>query len=220
MKTAVRVVVFDLDGTLLDTLDEISAAANTVLERRGWPTHDREDYRYFIGDGVGKLVDRIVPEGHRDAASVRELVAEVGAEYHRRANELTQVYEGITELLTALRERGIRLAVLSNKPHALTVECMKQFFPDYSFAAVRGQQEDVPRKPDPAGAHLIVEQLGVTAAECLYVGDTKVDMQTARAAGMSAVGVLWGFRDRAELEAHGADSIVATPAEILALVDR
>jgi phosphoglycolate phosphatase len=215
----IRAVCFDLDGTLLDTLEEIAVSANAVLERNGYPTHDVESYRYHVGDGVRRLVERVVPEALQNEALVSDFAKELEAEYDRRGNRLTRIYAGIQDLLTGLSERGIPMAVLSNKPHLLTVDCMKRFFPAFHFQVVLGQQAKTPRKPDPAGAIKIAGQLGCQPAEILYVGDTDVDMKTAKAANMIAVGVLWGFRSRDELLANGADHLVETPKEILRLVE-
>ena len=211
-------VCFDLDGTLLDTLEEIAVSANTVLEREGFPTHDIASYRYHVGDGVRRLIERILPSSNQSECEIEALTQKLEAEYAARANKLTQIYDGITELLDSLKSQGIALAVLSNKPHSLTIDCMHRFFPKHSFQCIRGQQADTPRKPDPAGAFLVADSLGLPCNRILYVGDTDVDMQTAKAANMTAVGVLWGFRDREELLQHGADHIVDTPAAILDLL--
>lgn len=194
-------------------------SANAVLERNGFPKHSVESYRYHVGDGVRRLVERVLPEAIQNKTLVSEFAAELEAEYDRRANRLTRIYSGIENLLTALSELGVPMAVLSNKPHLLTIDCMSRFFPDFDFQVVRGQQANTPRKPDPAGAIKIAGQIGCQTNEILYVGDTDVDMKTAKAANMIAVGVLWGFRSRDELSANGADHLVESPDEILALVD-
>lgn len=214
----VKAVCFDLDGTLLDTLEEIGSSANTVLARRGFPEHEIEAYRYFVGDGVRRLIERVLPEEHRSPAEVELLTNELEREYHRRANRMTKVYPGIPELLSELTSRNFPLAVLSNKPHNLSLECMEKFFPDHSFEIVQGQSKAFPKKPDPAGAQHVAEELDCRCAEILYVGDTNVDMETAKRSGMIGVGVLWGFRDRAELLQHGANFIAEVPNEILSLL--
>lgn len=214
----IRGVCFDLDGTLLDTLEEIGVSANTVLERFGYSPHPLEDYRYHVGDGVRRLVERILPSADSEESRVLELAQELEREYHRRANRLTKIYPGIESLLTELGQRDISRAVLSNKPHALTQECMQRFFPTFKFVSIMGQQPGVPRKPDPTSALKTADELGLSPAEILYVGDTDVDMKTAVGAGMIPVGVLWGFRTREELETHGAAHIVETPRDILSLL--
>ena len=211
----VKAVCFDLDGTLLDTLEEIGVSANTVLKRLGYPPHEINAYRSFVGDGIRCLVERMIPRESLSDDRVLEVATMLEKEYHRRANRCTRVYPGIMELLDRLEERSIPKAVLSNKPHELTLACIQRFFPQHSFSVVLGQRPGHPRKPDPAGAFEIASQLGVDPGSVLYVGDTDVDMQTAKAAGMIAVGVLWGFRRREELEGHGAEFVVAHPLEIL-----
>ncbi len=213
-----RAVCFDLDGTLLDTLEEIAVSANAVLAREGFPEHEIQSYRYHVGDGVRRLVERILPETNQTADEIDAFTQRLEAEYAIRANKLTRIYPGISELLDDLKAGEIPLAVLSNKPHSLTVDCMGRFFPKHSFHTIRGQQADTPRKPNPAGAHKIAESLDLPLSKILYVGDTDVDMQTAKAAGMVAVGVLWGFRNRDELLSNGADHIVEAPSNILSLI--
>ena len=149
---SIRAVCFDLDGTLLDTLEEIAVSANTVLERHGFPVHPVPAYRHFVGDGVRRLVERVLPQGQVDPNRVNELTQELSREYDRRDNELTRIYPGIESLLDDLVEREIPLAVLSNKPHPLTLFCLQRFFPRITFAVAQGQRDDLPRKPDPAGA--------------------------------------------------------------------
>lgn len=215
----IHTVCFDLDGTLLDTLEEIAVSANAILERNGFASHEIDSYRHHVGDGVRKLVERILPEASQTEKLVSDFVRDLEAEYDRRANRLTKIYPGIQDLLKSLSESGVSMAVLSNKPHLLTVDCMKRFFPEYAFQVVLGQQANTPRKPDPAGAIKIAEQIGCQTSQVLYVGDTDVDMKTAKAAQMIAVGVAWGFRSREELLANGADYIVETPEEIVSLVE-
>ncbi|MCS1407891.1 MAG: Phosphoglycolate phosphatase [Verrucomicrobia subdivision 3 bacterium] len=212
-------VLFDLDGTLLDTLEEIATTANAVLDRHGYSGHKIEAYRYFIGGGVGRLVERILPEGCRSNEQVRQFTQELADEYERRSDLLTKIYPGIPELLTALEDLEIDKAILSNKPHHLTLSCVSRFLSAWRFHLVLGQKAGIPRKPDPAGALKVAEDLGLPATSVLYVGDTDVDMTTARAAGMTSVGVLWGFRSREELVAHHADFIVEAPDEILSFLN-
>lgn len=214
-------VLFDLDGTLLDTLEEIATAANSVLQRRGYARHEVQAYRRFVGNGVGSLVERILPKDRRfNHYEVRQFAKELAAEYERRADPLTTIYPGIPELLTALQDKGIPLAILSNKPHFLTIRCINRFLSPWRFQAVLGQQEARPRKPDPAGAREIAKRLRLSPHSILYVGDTEVDIQPARAAGIISVGVLWGFHSKADLVANKADFIVETPKQILPLLEK
>ena len=197
-------VLFDLDGTLLDTLRDIGEACNRVLTERGYPPHPIEAYRYLVGDGARVLWQRALPAGQRDDATLEACLTDYIAEYARGWNVHTQPYEGVAEMLDAIVDRGMNLAVLSNKPHPFTVQCVDTFLARWQFHAVRGQSDTFPRKPDPASALDVARQLGTTPGRILYVGDTGTDMQTATAAGMFAVGVLWGFRERDELAANGA----------------
>lgn len=210
-----QAVVFDLDGTLLDTLDDIAAATNAVLQQMSLPQHPRESYKHFVGQGVRVLFEQVLPEEMRTLDVIEECVAMFETTYDAHWDVLTRPYDGIPELLTELVQRGLPLAVLSNKPHAFTMKCVERFLAQWPWAVVMGQRDEVPRKPDPAGALAIAAQIGVEPATCLYVGDTNIDMQTAVAAGMYPLGVAWGFRSVEELRAHGAAAIIDTPAELL-----
>lgn len=211
-------VVFDLDGTLLDSLADIAHAANEVLVELGMPPHELDAYRYLVGEGVKVLFERAVPAEKREPAWIDRCVAGFRRTYERHWNQRSRPYEGIAELLDGLVQRGKRLAVLSNKPQEFTERCVREFFAAWPFDLVLGQREGIPRKPDPAGAIEIARRWNLAPAACLYLGDTSIDMQTAVRAGMHAVGVLWGFRPRQELEEHGAAAIVAHPREVLTLV--
>jgi phosphoglycolate phosphatase len=213
-----RAVMFDLDGTLLDTLADLGAAANEALRARAFPEHDLAFYRHAVGDGARNLALRSLPATARDAAAIDALFADMRANYARNWRHKTRPYDGIPALLAALRAAGCTMAILSNKPDDMTQACVNHFFPDSAFAAVRGVVKDGPLKPDPAGALDIVNRLGIPGEAWLYMGDTNTDMQTARAAGLFAVGCTWGFRDRAELVAAGADAIVDRPEELLGLL--
>jgi phosphoglycolate phosphatase len=210
--------IFDLDGTLLDTLDDIANAANSILAARGFPMHPNVNYRVFIGEGVIKLMLRALPETHQDDATVQACVAAYVQEYERTWNALTKPYLGVPEMLDALAARGLKLAVLSNKPDRFTQRCVDELLANRVFGAVLGASDRFPRKPDPAGAFEIAKRLEVPPTECLYLGDSGIDMQTARAANMCAVGALWGFRDQAELLKDGAQFLVSKPCEVLDLL--
>jgi phosphoglycolate phosphatase len=217
--TACRAVLFDLDGTLLNTLDDLADAVNSVLEARRLPQHPVEAYRHFVGDGATVLMTRVLPNDHRDADTVAACVSEFTRAYAEHWNVKTRPYPEIPELLDGLAARDVRMAVLSNKPHAYTRLCVEQILAGWTFEVVLGQGDDVPRKPDPAGALQVASQMHLRPEHFLYVGDTGTDMQTAVAAGMYPLGVMWGFRTREELLAHGSRTLAESPTRILKLID-
>ena len=208
-------VIFDLDGTLLDTIDDIADSMNIVLEKYGLSAQNVEDYKYFVGDGALALAERSAPNAHIANVSISQLADEYRAVYSTMQAHKTVPYDGMSELLLALAERGIKLAVLTNKAHTAALEVMSQFFPFIHFDVIIGARPEYPLKPNPAGVHEILNILKLPREEVLYVGDTDTDMQTAVAAGLKAVGVSWGFRNEKELLDHGADIIVGHPLEIL-----
>lgn len=208
----IKAVLFDLDGTLTNTLEDIATAMNRALALHDLPGWETQDYCYLVGNGAKILAQRAVRERHELAEAVQK---EYQAYYEKHSLVRTRPYEGIPELLHALSERGLKLAVLSNKPDADTRNVIAHFFPDIPWNCVRGQVEGVPVKPDPAGALAVAEQLGVQPQEVLYLGDTKVDMTCARSAGMQPVGVLWGFRTAQELHENGAQWLIETPMALL-----
>ena len=215
---AYRGVVFDLDGTLLDTLDDLAESMNAVLSSLGHSTHHVDAYRHFIGDGARKLAERALGKDGSSEEVVDRCIAAMRQEYGKRWARKTRPYEGIDALLEALEGRGVKAAVLSNKPDDFTKAMVDKFFSRHRFAAVAGAKDSVPRKPDPAGALAICQETRLVPGECLYVGDTNTDMKTACAAGMYAVGALWGFREADELLASGANVLVQHPREILKLL--
>ena len=213
-------VLFDLDGTLLDTLDDLGDSMNAVLAARGYATHPIASYTSFVGDGVQNLVRRSLPaDAGANDAIVNELVPLMRGEYSRRWAAKTRAYDGIPGLLDGLASRGLRMAVLSNKPHPATVEVVAHFFARWTFDATLGARPGVPIKPDAGAALEVSRLLGIPPSKFLYLGDTNTDMQTAAAAGMFAVGVLWGFRSKEELQASGAQVVVAHPRDVLSLLD-
>jgi len=211
-------VLFDLDGTLLDTLEDIADAANRVLARNHYPTHPVVAYRYFVGEGARTLVRRVLPEKARSDDAIDRLYEEFRGEYTRNWNVKTRPYDGVPEMLDGLVESGLKIAVLSNKPDDFTRMCVAELLTAWTFDAVLGHHDGIPPKPDPTGARQIAVELGVKPARILYAGDSSIDMATAVAAGMFPVGVLWGFRPREELEASGARAIIENPGQLLALV--
>ena len=212
----VRAVLFDLDGTLADSLADLANATNWALTQLGCPSHPVESYRYKVGDGARQLCARALPADKQGLQD--EVLRLMRQRYDQHCFDLTTLYTGIPELISTLGQRGLKLAVLSNKPDDFTKRMIAHYFQTSPFAIVRGQLPDVPLKPDPTAAHQIAQELGIPPLDWLYLGDTNTDMRTARAAGMRAVGVLWGFRGREELIESGAEHILAKPDEVLALL--
>ena len=205
-------VLFDLDGTLLNTLEDISDAMNYALSAVGLPPWERDAYRYLVGNGAKILAERSV----RDHPEMAEKVLEIYQHrYETHLMEKTRPYAGMTAMLQQLASGGIPLCVLSNKPDANTRELIEKAFPDIPFAHIQGQRPEFPRKPDPTAALAIAKKLGIPPESFFYLGDTSVDMECARRAGMRAVGVLWGFRTRTELEGSGASVLLHRPEELL-----
>ncbi len=214
-----RAVIFDLDGTLLDTLADLADSANAVLTALGHPTIPTEEYKELIGDGMAKLVERAIPDAAKPSeAELDAALEDFQRQYEQRWNAKTRSYSGIPELLDRLVERDIKLGVLSNKKHEFTLKCVEEFLSPWPWGAVFGQREGIAKKPDPAGAFDAAAALDLPPEACLYVGDSGVDMHTGVRAGMTPVGVLWGFRDAAELRGMGADHLIETPAELLDLI--
>jgi phosphoglycolate phosphatase len=214
----ISAVVFDLDGTLLDTLEDLGDAVNRVLADRGFPAHPMEAYRYFVGDGSAVLIERALPESARGSDVYRDCLAAFMADYDRSWKVKTRLYDGISEMLDSLADLGIDMAILSNKSHGFTVNCVQDLLSKWCFKAVFGLRDNVPRKPDAAGALEISRLLGADPGRMLYLGDTAIDMQTAVSAGMFPVGALWGFRTREELEKNGAKALIQHPQELLSLI--
>jgi phosphoglycolate phosphatase len=210
--------VFDLDGTLVDSLQDIADAMNSVLEERGFATHDSTAYRYMIGDGMDMLALRALPDDHRNAGAVSDCAAEMRRRYAGRWFVKSRPYAGIHELLDAFARSGVELAVLSNKPQDFTELMVHRFFPDFRFKAIRGIQPGIPPKPDPFSALQIAHAMAVSRDMTAYFGDSAVDMRTAVSAGMYPVGVLWGYRTASELIEAGARLLVRQPADLLAWV--
>ena len=213
----IRACIFDLDGTIADTVESIGVVGNRLLRHYGLPEQPIQEYNYYAGDGADELVKRILKASkgtdkvdYEEARVLYRKWFEEDPFYH------VKPFEGIPELLRGLKEEGIRIAVFSNKPHHAAVDVVEKIFGEGLFDEVQGQTAQVPRKPSPVGALAIADRLGVTPEECLYLGDTNTDMDTGKAAGMFTVGVTWGFRPRRELEEHEAKKIVDRPDEVLA----
>ena len=210
-------VIFDLDGTLLNTLGDLRAATNHALEVRGLPPHSMEEIRQFIGNGIRLLICRAMPEGTPEA-EIDAALDDFKAYYATHIHDRTVPYDGIPQLLTALRKRGIQVAVLSNKIDSASQQLIEYFFPGKTDV-VFGEHVGVPRKPDPTSCRMVMQQLGVQPEQVLYVGDSGTDMQTAKNAGLYAVGVTWGFRSKEVLLKYGADVLVHRPEQILQILD-
>jgi phosphoglycolate phosphatase len=204
--------IFDLDGTLADTLQDLADATNWALEQLDQPTHPLEKYRYMVGSGRTELMSRALPAEREDLLD--ESIRLMSEYYGRHCFDTTKLYPGIVELLRKLQADGLKVAVLSNKPHEFVVQTLERLFPDFKFDAQYGDREDVPRKPDPTGVLRIAKEFDIEPKDIAYVGDTSIDMDTANGAGMFAIGVSWGFRDRQELIDHGAKVIVDTAEEL------
>lgn len=213
-----KACIFDLDGTLANTLNSIAFFANSALEKCGYKTIPILEYRYLVGNGADLLMRRMLNtvcgEGNYTEDDVQKLRKTYDALYESNPTYIVTNYDGMQELIRELRQAGIKLAVLSNKPHNCTTAIVETLFAPGTFDACYGQRPEVARKPSPQGALLIADELGVKPQECLYIGDTNTDMNTGAAAGMDTVGVLWGFRQRKELEENHAKYIIETPKEI------
>ncbi|RMD81112.1 MAG: HAD family hydrolase [Candidatus Dadabacteria bacterium] len=212
-------VLFDLDGTLLDTLADLGESMNEALAKLGFPGHSLEEYRRMIGDGVVELARRALPPAARDEATVASCAAAMRRVYARRWSEKTRPYPGVPEMLDRIAVARLPMAILSNKPDEFTQAIVERLLPRWKFAAVVGAREGIPRKPDPTAAFDIARRTGIEPQEWLYVGDTGTDMRAARAAGMFAAGALWGFRDAEELERCGAHVLLERPEDVVALLE-
>lgn len=213
-----RLVIFDLDGTLLNTIGDLAASVNHALTACGFPTHPQEAYRFMVGSGIMKLFERALPEGERTPENI-DLIRSLFIPYyeHHKA-DLTAPYDGVESLLATLQSRGVAVAVASNKYHAATQELVAHYFPNIDFCAVCGHREGAAVKPSPEIVWEIMRRVSVEPHEVLYVGDSDVDMLTAANAGVDAVGVSWGFRPREELAALAPRAIVDSAEEILGLL--
>ena len=213
-----QLVIFDLDGTLLNTIADLAQSTNHALQTLGYPTHELSAYPFMVGNGINKLFERALPEGKKTQENVLRMRAEFIPYYNIHNADMSVPYPGIFQLLDALQTLGIKIAVASNKYQEATAKLIKHYFPGIRFCAVLGQREGIAVKPDPAIVHDILKQAKVAPEDVLYVGDSGVDMQTARNAGVEACGVTWGFRPRTELEAEHPAHIVDRAEDILRLV--
>jgi len=213
-----KAVLFDLDGTLLDTLADLAYSVNAVLNTYGYPEHAVDAYRYFVGEGIKVLVQRAFPVGTVSEENLDQMVEAVEAEYAVRWIDHTLPYPGVPEMLSYLEEKDIPKAILSNKPHKFTVKTTEALLPDWFFTAVYGIEDGMPKKPDPFGALKILQGMGIEPHQALFLGDTGTDMVTATKGGLFPVGVLWGFRPAEELLKAGARALLNHPLEIKEII--
>ncbi len=211
-------VIFDLDGTLLNTIDDLAFSANYALQALGYPTHDATTIRSFVGNGINKLLERSLPEGEKSHDNIMRMRSVFIPYYDEHNADFSAPYEGVVELLATLQSKGIKLAVASNKYQAATEKLVAHYFPEITFVKVFGQRDEVPIKPHPAVVFEIIKSVGVNEEDVLYVGDSGVDMQTAMNAGVDAVGVTWGFRPEAELQAYPSLGLIDKASELVRYV--
>ena len=214
-----KAVIFDLDGTLLNTLSDLGNAVNRVLSSNGFPIHRIDSFRHFVGNGALKLIERALPENRRSEELIVKCYNEFRKDYGRHWQVDTSVYNGVEDMLGTLCDLGIRLSVLSNKPHEYAVKCVESFLSNWPFEFVLGQKDAIPKKPDPAGALMISRQMGISPENFIFIGDSGVDMKTGNAAGMFPVGALWGFRPKEELIQAGAKVLLNDPFDLFPFLE-
>lgn len=214
-----KAVLFDLDGTLLDTLEDLAKSMNMALTELGFPTHPVQAYRYFVGDATENLVRRTLPPDKLDEQTIAMALAGQARYYAEHWADNTKPYPGIGELLCELEDRSLPMVILSNKPDHFTQLVVNELLGDWSFEIIRGVSPTVVKKPDPTAAVLIADEIRIPPEQFLYLGDTDTDMKTAVAAGMYPIGVLWGFRDAEELKQYGAKTLAEKPCDILKLLN-
>lgn len=214
-----KACIFDLDGTLTNTLESMTYSVNLTLEEMGLPKITKDQCRLFVGNGARVLMEKsLKAAGDTDASRIEEGMEIYGRKFDQNCTYHVTPYEGIPEMLKALKDKGIQLAVLSNKPDRQTVKVVKAIFGEELFDYAQGQKEGIRRKPEPDGVWYLMEQMHVSKEECLYIGDSEVDAATGRNAGLKTIGVLWGFRDRKTLETAGVDDLIDRPDELLQFV--
>lgn len=210
-------IIFDLDGTLLNTIEDLANACNYALTTLGYKTHEVEKYKTFVGNGRYKLVERMLPEDNRSVENIEKALELFDSYYEKHMIDMTKPYDGIMEMLDCLINKSINIAVVSNKPHEFTTEVVKNYFGD-RFEVVYGHKKNTKEKPDPWAVLEVIDEFKVNKDECLYVGDSEIDINTAKNAGVKSVGVEWGFRGKGELESAGANYIVNKPEQILEIL--
>lgn len=209
----IKAVLFDLDGTLANSLSDLADSTNYALSEMGFPTHEREEYKYLVGDGIPKLIERALPVGEKTEENKKKCLDIFMERYKEHYHDKTVAYDGIPDMLSELKEGGLKIAVISNKAEEMAVKVVEKLFGGM-FDVVAGKREGFPTKPDPALTLEVIRQLGVKPQECVLVGDSGMDMAAAVNAGAAPVGVLWGFRLEDELIKNGAEYTIKSPAEI------
>jgi phosphoglycolate phosphatase len=220
LQNTYQAVIFDMDGTLLDTIEDIADSMNVVLSSLGFPVHPLKRYLDFVGEGIEVLAMKSLPDEHRNSEVIAASMKAMRKEYSTRWSVKTKPFPGISELLDGLSARGVKYSILSNKLDAFTKSMAESLLPHWKFIEVRGLVPDVPRKPDPAGALLCADHMSVNPMHCIFVGDSAIDMETATRAGMAPFGVLWGYQDQQRLAAHGALVLLNDPKELLMYFDQ
>ncbi|WP_437919001.1 HAD family hydrolase [Sphingobacterium sp. LRF_L2] len=213
-----KLVIFDLDGTLIDTLTDLANSCNFALQKHGFPAHHEEAYKYFVGNGIRMLVERALPIQNRNDQTIESVKSDFVKHYEVHGQDFTKPYDGIPSTLEELSKKGCLFSVASNKYHEATRALVDHYFPNHRFNLVLGHRADKPPKPDPDIVLETLQRLDITKDDCLYVGDSSVDMLTATRAGVTAVGVTWGFRTEKELLENGAKFIIHHPSELLKLL--
>lgn len=216
-----KACIFDLDGTLTDTLESLTYSVNGTLRELGFSDITSEQCKSFVGNGARYLIEQaLIVSGDEKLVHIEEAMQAYGRIFKKNCTYKVAPYEGIVELLEALKASGVKLAVLSNKPHLQTIDVVKTFFGEDTFIYVQGQKEGVPRKPDPTAALRIADMMGIEPQECIYIGDSEVDVQMGNAAGMESVGVTWGFRTKEVLEQNNAKHTINVPSQLLGIVNQ
>lgn len=214
-----KLAIFDLDGTLLNTIKDLGEAVNYALDRNGFHTHSVASYPYFVGNGVRRLIERSLPEDARNKTTVVDTMLKDFKQYYNDHNtDRTTPYDGIPELLADLHENGVKLAVASNKYQQATLKIINHFFPNIPWVAIQGQQDNIPVKPDPSIVFMILAEAKISKQDTIYIGDSGIDMETARRACIDSVGVSWGFRPVKELKEYHANVIISKPQDILPII--
>ena len=214
-----KLVLFDLDGTLINSIDDLADSTNYALQQCGLPLHTVDEYKYFVGNSVDPLIRRALPEEEKENQELFDRVKKIYLSYYAaHSKDKTRPYPGISDLLSRCNKAGVLVAVVSNKPDDITADVVRYYFPQSHFAATMGPKEGIPKKPDPAGVREVLRITGIALEDALYVGDTWVDMQTAQNSGVQSCGVLWGFRTRQELVENHADFIAANAAELAEII--
>ncbi len=215
----IKAVLFDLDGTLVNSLEDLAGSSNYALEKMGFPIHETEKYKYFVGNGMPNLIERVLPEDKRVESIHKETLSIFMNHYKEHYVDKTVVYDGINSLIKTLKEKGYKLAVVSNKIQEMTETVVNKLFPGGDFDIVCGKQEGYPVKPAPGLALKVISDLGVESCECVFIGDSGMDAALAVNLGCIGIGVLWGFREKTELLENGANYIAEEPSDILSILE-